>query len=239
MTTFAKLSIVLVLLITSCSCNFIPNGIAGKGPVKKINIPITNDFDSIEVSKGLQVMLQKSDKNTVTIEANENLLEIIDVQISNGTLVITSEKNIYKADAKKVYVNFDSINSIQVSSGARVTNTTTIQERTMRVYSSSGAHAKLQISSDHLSCKASSGAQITLTGYSNNLDITSSSGSNVNTEEIEASHIKAKASSGSTITAYSKKSLRAHASSGSSIRYSGNPEQVIKSDSSGGSIKKI
>ena len=239
MITIFRLSIALVLLITSCSCNFLFEGIAGKGPVKTLKISALDDFDAIEASRGLEVILEKSNTNDVMIEANENLLEIIDVYVSNNTLVITSKKNIFSADAKKVYVKFDGIQRIEATSGSKVTNTAIIQERNMAITSSSGASVKLQISSDNLSCDASSGAGVVLSGYANHLEANSSSGSNINTEEVDAAHIRANASSGSNITVHSKKSFRGDASSGSSIRYSGNPEDVSESDSSGGSIRKI
>ncbi len=235
MKTLLKISAVLFLFISTTSCMF--DGVKGNGDVITKNRKISNDFTRIKVSRGLEVYITKSSSVSLVVEADENLHDLIKTEIKNGTLIITSEKNIWQARSKKIHLSVENLNEILVSSGAEVYSENTLSYDDMKVSVSSGSEAKLHLNVNNLICKSSSGADIKLTGKTIDFDVSASSGSDILAYNLETENCTANASSGSDIKIYVTGTFVGTATSGADIRYKGNPKVVQKNSSSGGSIK--
>jgi hypothetical protein len=239
MTTIIKIIIVALLSLTLFSCNFdFGPGVQGNGNVQIEERPINAPFSAIHVATGLNVYLAQSDNETITVEADENLQELIVTEVVNNVLKIHSRKNIGPASSKKVLVNFKEISKINASSGSSVQSTNTITSKDLDLSSSSGSTMKISLNSNALSCSSSSGSSLHLTGETDKLIARSASGSSIRAGDLNAVSTNVEASSGSSITINTLKELTANASSGASIRYYGSPEKVNKSNSSGGSVVK-
>jgi len=237
MKNFIKLSLVLFLLIITTSCMF--DGVRGDGDVVSKSRKISDDFVRINASRGLDVYITKSKKISLEVEADENLHELIETEVKNGTLYITTTKNIYSASAKKIHLSVNHINAIHVNSGAEVYSENTFSTDKLVVNASSGAHARLDLKVDELTCESSSGSEIRVAGETNYLSVSSSSGSDIDAYELKAKTCKADASSGSDIHVYVTESFEGNASSGADIQYKGNPEEVNERDNSGGNVRRV
>jgi hypothetical protein len=85
-----KLSVILVAILIASSlssCIEVNHCIEGNG-VLKTEIRRTGDFTSIENSTSIDVVFQKGEKTSVTIDAEENLIDYIVTETDNNTLVI-------------------------------------------------------------------------------------------------------------------------------------------------------
>lgn len=241
MTTLIKFIIATVLSLTLFSCNFDMNlstGVKGNGEVVTEERAINESFTAIKAAEGLDVYLTQSDNESISVEADENLHDIILTDIENGVLRIHTKENIGWSTSKKVHVSFRDISSIKSSSGSDVYSTNTIQAERLELKSSSGSDIKLDVNTSVLNCDSSSGSDIRLSGKTVKLYAEASSGSDIKAADLMAESSEVKASSGADITVNTSKALTARASSGGDIKYYGNPENVDKSDSSSGSVKQ-
>ncbi len=235
MKTLLKLSVALFLVFSTTSCMF--DGVKGNGNVITKNRKISNDFVRIKVSRGLEVYITKDSDVSLSVEADENLHDLIKTEVNNGTLIISSERNIWHASSKKIHLSVKNLNEILVSSGAEVYSENTLSSNRMKISSSSGAQIQLRLHVDDLTSNSSSGAIINLSGNAVNFDVSTSSGSVVSAYELEVENCIARSSSGSDIKVFVTESFDAKATSGSGIRYKGNPRKVNKRDNSGGSVR--
>ena len=235
MKTLLKITTVLFLIITTTSCIY--NGVRGDGNVITENRKISNDFTRIKASRGLDVYITKSSDLSLVVEADENLHEFIETDIIDKTLIITTNKNIGLATAKKIHLSVENLNEILVSSGAEIYSENTFFTKDLKISASSGAEMNLVLNVNNLVCSTSSGAEINLSGIAINFDANSSSGSEINAYELKAKNCIAKASSGSDIEISVSDSFEGEAASGADIKYKGNPKVVSKNKSSGGSVK--
>lgn len=236
MKKFIKLAAVLFLMFSMQSCFF--NGVKGDGHVISKKRKISNDFIRIDASRGLDVYITKSKNISLEVEADENLHELIETEVRNGTLYITASRNIYRASAKKVHVSVNNVNEIRINSGAEVYSENTFSSDELVVSASSGGHAKLDLKVNKLRCESSSGAEIVLYGEVDKFKVTSSSGSDIQAYELVARDCNANASSGSDIKLRVTDSFEANASSGADIKYKGEPSILNKNNNSGGSIRQ-
>lgn len=125
--------------------------------------------------------------------------------------------------------------SIDASSAADID--LTVKAATCNIEASSAANVRADIQSESCTADASSAAGITLKGLTEYFESGNSSAGKVNASELTAQRADVTASSGSKTSVNCTESLKASASSGAGIRYTGDC-QVEASKSSGGSIRR-
>lgn len=241
MTTLIKFIVATVLSLTLFSCNLdinLNSGIKGNGEVITEYRTINEPFSAIKATEGLDVYLTQSDTESISVEADENLHDIILTEIKNGVLKIHTKENIGRSTSKKVHISFKNISSITSTSGSDVYSTNTINAERLDLKSTSGSDMKLNVNTAVLNCKSSSGSDIRISGKAIKLIAEATSGSDIKAADLIAESSQVKASSGADITVNTSKDLIAKASSGGDIKYYGNPINVDKSDSASGSIKQ-
>lgn len=236
MTTIAKLivTVILSLLLTSCMFDM---GVRGNGNVRTEHRPVTESFSKIEVSRGLNVYLSQGATESISVEADDNLLNIIETNINNGILKVTARENISHASSRNIYVTAKDIQSIETSSGSDLETTNTIQTNHLELSTSSGSDLDVKIEAHSISAHSSSGSDLDLEGHVNEFSATASSGSSIDAEKLVAVNSHVKASSGSGITVNTQKKLTAKASSGGDVTYIGHPEILDKTDGVSGSVR--
>lgn len=229
-----KAVLLLAILVSGItgSC-YINTGIKGNGDVRTESRPVPEDFSEIEASAGLRVSLIPGERNEITVEADENLLPVIETRIGDGKLKITTAKNIRRAASKKVVVHYADISRISASSGAAVAADSEIRSRDLILHTSSGASIKAVVFSQNLKAHSSSGASLTISGKAANFEASASSGSDIKAADLETLQSLVRASSGASINLHVRDHLEAKASSGARITYSGNPRTVMGNSSSG------
>jgi len=234
MKTLIKISAVILLLVTTTSCFM--DGTKGDRNVVTDQRNISSDFSAIDANQGIEVYLTIGNNVSLTVEADENLHDIIVTEVKDGTLHIYTEKNIWSAKARKVYITARSINEISVSSGAEVISENTINSEDFKIRATSGSDARLQLNVDNLSCSTTSGADVILKGTASSFTAKSTSGSDLKAQDLITETCNVKVTSGADIYVNVTKSLQANATSGGDIKYIGNPKNVQENVSSSGSI---
>jgi len=229
----------LATTLTSCNLDMHFGQTNGNGNVVTEDRNLNESFDKVKGSAGLDVYLTEGSENKVVVEADENLMDIIETNVINGKLTIRANKNIGRSKAKKVHVTYKNLISIEASSGADVIGNSVIKSETLNLDSSSGADLEVEVMSKDLYAETSSGADIVISGKTVNFTAKASSGSDLKAKKLNAIDCNARASSGADITVNVKDRLDAKASSGGDVRYYGNPEAVSKDGGSSGSIRKM
>jgi len=231
------ISIYLTLLFTTSSCIFDGVvGIKGNRNVVSEDRTIRSDFEIINVQQGINLTISQGNPTSLSVEADENVIDLLITEVKNNELNIYFEKSVYQAKARNVYLTTENISKIKASSGASVKSENTIQAETLELNSSSGSTMKIRTIANEISSESSSGSNITIVGKSNSFTANSSSGSSINAKDLKAVNAITKASSGANIDVNVTGKLTAKASSGADIDYEGSPETVDKNTSSGGSV---
>ena len=119
MTTLSKIIVTTVLSMLMLSCNFSMNlgpGVSGNDNVVTKERMLDGDFNEIKVSNGLDVYLTQDTNESLSIQADENLHDIIMTSVENNVLSIYTTENINYAASRKVMVSFDNISKIKATS---------------------------------------------------------------------------------------------------------------------------
>ncbi len=239
MTTLARIAIALLLALFASSCIMdvnLGNGKKGNGEIVEENRKVTEEFTVVSASEGLDVYITQDAEFKISVEADENIIDLIGTDIKDGKLKIHAIENIGRA-TKKVYVSLPEITGLRSSSGADLIAQNIIESEHIDLDASSGSNLKIELTAGEVSADASSGAGIKVSGVADILHADASSGADIRARELMAKKCNADASSGADISVNVSESLVAEASSGADIRYAGEANVQTKKSVSGSVYK--
>jgi hypothetical protein len=207
---------------------------------QKTEVRNVTGFSGVDVSEGIKVELTFGEKEFVQVTADEEYIDQVMTEVNGGELDIYLKGNNWNRGKRNILVKVTAtkIESIKASSGSSITSQNLIESDELKMSVSSGANLKIAFKTPKASCDASSGAHANLKGVSKYFSTDASSGSRIDAENVKAVKVKADVSSGAHINVYAEDELNAEASSGGSVKYSGNPQTVDVDKSSGGSVRK-
>lgn len=243
MTTLVKITIAFLVTLFLSSCAFDINlgdfgpGKKGNGIVVEENRTVREDFTEISASEGLHVYVTQADDFEITVEADENIIDLIGTDIKNGRLRVHAIENIGRA-TKKIYVSLPEVTALKSSSGAHLNTKNTLETDKLEIDSSSGSNLNVEFVAGDVDIDASSGANLNLLGEAKVAYIDVSSGGNINARQLDTKTCHADASSGGNLSVSVSESLTADASSGGNISYSGQASVQSKKNLSGSITKR-
>ena len=219
-----------------------------------------SDFDRIDVSAGIELIVTEGAAFSVEAEAIEGNLDRLKIRQSGDRLTIDRRSAmlfglVRRQDQFRVEVVLPNLTRLDASSGSLVTLAAD-GETDVRFDVSSGAQVQIaQVGGDleaHVSSGAmmaaamaaeaevevhiSSGASVTVDGPCASLEAEVSSGASLNAGSLLCSEVDLHASSSGSIQAHATGSAELDASSGGSIVVTGLPTDVSQNTSSGGSV---
>jgi hypothetical protein len=197
-------------------------------------------FTGVKVAEGIDVYLKKGDKESVRVEVYGTRVENIITEVSGSYLRVhmrDEERNRQNVNVK-VYVNYVKIDKLSASSAGSIYSEGTIDANSLEISSSSAANVEIAINAGEVEISSSSAGEVEVKGKAKSLRVDASSAGEIDAYDLEAQKVNAEASSAGSIKINATVELDAHASSGGSIRYRGNPDRSNTNSSSGGSVKK-
>ena len=213
-------------------------GIKGSGNIvtRTIDAP---DFDRVDAARAVKVVITGKATDKITIQADDNIMEYVVVEAKGGRLTATIDKsvnNVSNADVTVTVPANGRIRALDASSAARITSDVTLTADKFSIDASSAARIDATVKSTTCAV-ASSASKITLKGSAAECSIDMSSASKLSAAEFAVTDCSVDTSSAAKATVNCTGTLRAAASSGSSIRYTGDCKTSI-SKSSGGSVSR-
>lgn len=191
-------------------------------------------FDVIKVSSGIDLYLTQGSQPSVTVKADENLMDHIITRVDGNTLYLEVKGSIRKATAMDVFVTVESLSELHASGGSDVYAEDGLKLKELKLFCSGGSDTKMKIEAERLECNTSGGSDAVLSGKVNTLSIEASGGSDFNGKQLEAVNCKVHASGASDAWVHATGEIEMEASGASDIHHTGNAK-VVSSKSSGAS----
>ena len=197
-------------------------------------------FTGVKSAEAIDVYLKKGDKEGVKLEvAGIKLSEVI-TEVNGNYLKIHMRDGISfrgKSDVK-AYVTYVELDKISASSASNIFSEGVMKTNSMEVRASSAASIEVNLEANTVQVHVSSAGDIILEGKAKSMNAEASSAGEVDAYNFLTETAEAKAGSAGSIKLNVSQALDAHASSGGSIRYRGNPAKTNTNSSSGGSVKR-
>jgi hypothetical protein len=214
----------------------VASGVVGNAQNKETRN--VGSFKGVKVGEGIDVYLKKGDKESVRLEVSGVETSDVVTEVSGDYLKIDMREGRWKERTVKVYVTYVEVSKLSASSAANLFAENTIKTKSLQVSASSAGTVDITIEVETIDASASTAGEISLKGKATSADFGASSAGEISAYDLSTSTISARASTAGSVKASVEKEIEAHASSGGSIRYQGNPQRSNTNSSSGGSVKK-
>jgi hypothetical protein len=231
------LLMILAFGITFCTNGQMRRTVYGNNKVEKEKRD-AGQFSALRVSSGIDVYLSQGERESIEVEADENLHEYILTENRNGVLHVYSEANIREAEMKRVYVTMKDIESLSTSSAGDIIGQTPVRTGRLELSVSSAGDIKLEVFAKEIKAGVSSSGDVTLNGEADMLEANLSSAGDFNAYGLVAREADVSASSAGDADINVTERLRARSSSAGDINYRGNPKYVDAHSSSAGSVNR-
>ncbi len=199
-------------------------------------------FDELKVSRGIEALLFKSNSKEMEFElVGLSKNDIIIEQSKHRLTLKVKTKSLWEAmqDSEwsvKVKIPYESIELIDVSTGAVVKAESIIKTEDLFIDSSMGGVVDIAIKSKRVTVDTSTGAVTKLKGEVETATIDCNMGAVVRAYDLVAQSARVEASMGGIVKVYCTKEFDGSASMGGEITVKGDPEKSFESESMGGKI---
>lgn len=227
------LVILLIGLISAIpSTSFAKRYIRGNGNVKKETRKVSS-FDAIDVSSAFDIYLTQGNSESLVIEADDNLLDVIISEVRGGVLKIYVKENIRNSKTMKAYISFKMLSMIELSGACDLYGENKFKFDNLEIEVSGAADIEMNMTAAKVYLDLSGASDIKFKGSANELIIDASGATDLYAIAFEVKECSIDASGASTIRVFVTEELSVDASGASTVRYKGRP--VIEMDVSGAS----
>jgi uncharacterized protein YxeA len=222
---------------TSCIDGQMTKTVRGNGDVIRKE-RATTSFEGIRASTAIDVYLKQGDKESITVEADENLHEYILTEVKDGVLKVYTEVSIRDAKMKRVYVTMKEITSLKTSSAGDIIGETPVKGTDIELGASSAGNIRLEVYARKIDVNISSSGDVSLSGEAETLNADLSSAGNLDASNLKVKDAEVSASSAGDARVNVSEKITARASSAGDITYKGDPKYVDAHSSSAGGIHR-
>lgn len=169
-------------------------------------------FSAISISGGWNAVITQGDNFLVTIEADEESMENLRIEVKNETLYMYNEDRRFRFSdmfrsrrntIRKVYITLPELQKITASGGSDIFPQSPFSTEKMKIVLSGGSDLKsFSLDCQLLNCKMSGGSDASIhlvNGENESVKITTSGGSDVSLSGLSAALLEINASGGSDL----------------------------------------
>ena len=217
--------------------------IKGNGQVKKETREVSA-FTSLSSGGAMDVQIAYGNSNSISVEADENLLPYIETSVQDGRLTIRSKKNVNLKPRSKmvVHVSMTQITSLQQSGSGNINGEGAFKNDGKTDISISGSgNIKLSFDSfkDLELSTAGSGNMDLKGGSTNNIEAKISGSGNIDCLSISSNNVDVKISGSGNVKVYANNSIDAKISGSGNVFYKGKAQNIQSKVAGSGKVIKI
>ena len=195
------------------------------------------DFSSVSVGEAIDLVLIQGNANQAVVNARGIDLSDVLTEISGSRLKVHLDDGRYNNVDVSIVLTSKAIDKLQVSSAANVETEGVLKADDLEVAVSSAGEAELELSVVDLEVDISSSGELSVSGTAQTQDVEVSSAGSYNGADLKCKEADVSVSSAGSAKLNVTGSLNANASSGGSVRYTGDPDKVRENSSSGGNVR--
>jgi hypothetical protein len=213
------------------------NRIKGNG-VLKTEKRETGNYDEIKITGFFDVVLLSGQEGNITIDADENLLQYVKIEMKNGVLSVFTEKNSNISTNKKLLITipFESLNAVSLVGSGNVTAKSKIKAKEFKATLSGSGNITLDIEADKTEALVSGSGDLILRGKSDQLTTTLSGSGDIDAANLKSDNVNATVAGSGDITVYCTNNLKALVAGSGDIFYKVNPKTKETKVNGSGSI---
>jgi len=207
------------------------------GTAQEISIDLDN-FNKIEVTRGLKVNLTSAKENKAVIIGNSR--DKVKVNVERGILKVSSGLNqLLETDNTLITIYFKDLQNVEARQNSRVEFCQKITQPLLILKSREGSDIFANVEIENLVAGLATGGSITVIGKADIQEIDVKAAGDFRGENLLGQNVNIKLTGGGTANINAKNYVNAAVRAGGIVHIYGNPEELIENITFGGTIKKI
>lgn len=223
--------ILLIILIIACQ-----GGIVGNGRVETRNEDI-GKFTRLVINGNFNVFLEQTQKPTLRLEMDENLLDITKVTEEGKTLRIETKINILQAREKNIFIGIQDLEKLDLGGAIKITADSTLHFSNLGILASGAVRLDFTIEGQQLKLDLAGASECDLRGKVDELRMQLSGAGDFDAYDLIARDVEIDMSGAGSSRVYATEKLDVSISGAGSVKYRGEPE-LHKQISGLGSLRR-
>lgn len=214
-------------------------GVCEKGE----GLTISRDFDlrpfsSVILDISADVFITQGDAQQVTVEAQENILDLIDTEIESGVWEIDFDRLcVRNHDPIRIFITLPEINRLEINGSGEIISENVLKGENLRLEIDGSGDMDIAVENLFVDARISGSGNIKLEGITEEVGFRVSGSGDILAFNMPCVRADAEISGSGSIEVSVSDFLRARISGSGDIRYRGNPE-LDTNVSGSGSVKK-
>ena len=235
----ASLAIVLAVFFTIHSgCTYAFKGIKGDGNVVKQERDVSN-FKGIDVGGAFKVYLTQGETEKLVVEADQNLMDVIETDVRAGVLKIKTSDDIKDATELNIYITFKDLNELDISGACDLIGENKFKLNDIDIDCSGASEVDMKFSATSVDIDCSGASNVDFYGSAESVNMDLSGASKIDAGDFEVEKYDIDVSGASSGKIYVTGELSVEVSGAANLKYKGDPK-ILEHDVSGaGSLRKI
>lgn len=227
------------LLLSSCQIHF-GESVKGNGNIKNEQRDL-RDFTGVEVSGPFQVMVQKGADYSISIAADENLLEYVEIQKEGKQLHIGAKDNFNLKPSKpvQVIVQLPAVSELSVTGSGLIKCPATMKSSNRIALAVSGSgKIEAEVDAPTTDVGITGSGTITLSGQTRDMGIDISGSGDCYSEALKSENCRVGITGSGSAKVYASSQLSVNIAGSGDVWYAGQPK-INKSIAGSGKIKPL
>jgi hypothetical protein len=200
------------------------------------------NYDQISVTGMMEVQLIAGSEGKIEIEAESNLMEFIETEVSNGHLRITIQKGVNIAPSKnypiRIVVPFETLGALTLTGSGHIRNSDVIKAREFKINVTGSGNMNLNLITENLESTITGSGDLKLKGTSGEFKCKVTGSGDVFAYDLKAFKVDASVTGSGDVEVSVENELNAKISGSGDIKYRGNPDKQNFKTSGSGSVSK-
>jgi hypothetical protein len=225
----------LSLVLISCDRNDIfPDRVSGNGPVVAESRTIAG-FSRVDLAVGGSVYLTQGPTTSIRVEAQRNVLDVLQTNVSNERLTISFGRvNVHHHEPIRVYVTTPNLSSVSVSGSGELLGREAWQVQDLDLsVSGSGSIGFDKLLARDLNTDISGSGSVGLGGEARDHNVRISGSGQINTYALSLQTADVTISGSGSCYLTAAQALRATISGSGKVYYKGHPAVTVRVSGSG------
>lgn len=224
-----------ILLFTSSACtqNWSGTGVSGEGPKVTKTLDIAS-FNGLSLGIAADVMIRQGSTQSVKIEAQQNIIDLLKKEVKDGVWKIGFEKNVRHTESIKIWVTVSDLKQLSVSgSGSIVGENSFSNLGDLQLSVSGSGNIKLDAASKNLNVNISGSGNMDLEGSTGAAAMKISGSGDINAFDLAVKSCEVKISGSGDSSVNVSESLDVSIAGSGDVFYKGRPSVRSKVSGSG------
>jgi hypothetical protein len=228
---------VIPFILVSCEEDLLP-GISGRGDVVTRTLNL-DDFTGFANAIAADIYVQQGDEQEVTIKAQENIIENIDLNhVYGGFWTIEFDRLVRRAEPVKIYITVPTLDRVKISGAGEIFGESSFSNLSdLELVISGAGNMDLDFDCENLDVAVSGAGQLDLSGSANTLKAVISGAGGIRAFDLSTTdtefRISGAGSGRLTVSDY----LKATITGSGNLYYRGDPETDVHITGSGKVMK--